>query len=214
MHRQLKLFALAFLTMFILPSFFPPLAQAKPPTDSVYTVPSEKTEEKPTESQSPVITPEKVNLDGTNEAHELPKETIYHLPPGQSFTLAFSPVLDLKEKDESKWFGLYYVPWMDATSRVQGGVNINGDTGWFEVAYHELMSRNVRRFYWGGGASLVVDTNDKMAPLTKLSSYNLFVLGGWEIQVTEMQSFRFETSYHRGTELQFLKLTLGLTFHF
>jgi hypothetical protein len=206
MRRQPKVFTLAF--------FLASVALANTSTDSVYIVPSESTTEKRTESTATTATPQAMGLDVTKGPQKQSTVAMAHLPPGQSLTLVLSRAHENSEPATNYWFGIHYVPWMDATNRVQAGVDITDKTGWFNVAYHNLLSRNLSRFYWGGGLSLIVDADDHFAPLVKLDNYNLFIAGGWELQMLAMQSLRIEASYHHGTEFRFLKGSLGYTFHF
>lgn len=173
------------------------VALAKPPADNTYTVPpDEKTEENNYVMRSRV----------SNSA--------YHLLPGPSVTLAFSPVYDLDQEEFTNWGAVHYAPWMDATQRLQVGVNLRSDVLWLEGAYHFLPTRNRYRFYWGGGFSVLINSEARLAPLSKIDNYFLMGVGGWEAQVNEHGSVRLEASYHQGTEDQFIKGLLGYTYHF
>jgi hypothetical protein len=206
MRRQPKLFTWMF--------FLSSVALANTSTDSVYVVPSESTMEKPAENSVPEATPQDLGLDVTKGPQHHSSVAMAHLPPGQSLTLVLSRAHENSQPVTNYWFGIHYVPWMDATNRVQAGIDIHDKTGWLNVAYHNLLSRNLSRFYWGGGVSLIIEAEDHFAPIVKLDNYNLFITGGWELQVLPMQSLRLEASYHHGTEFRFFKGALGYTFHF
>lgn len=192
-----NIFRMKQLIPFIALLFCSHLALAKPPVDNTYTVPPDEKKDE----NNYVIRPQ-----WSSEA--------YHLLPGPSVTLAFSPVYSLDQEEFTHWGAVHYSPWMDATQRVQVGASLRSDTIWFEGAYHVLPTRNRYRFYYGGGLSVLINSEARLAPLSKIDNYFLMGVGGWEAQIQKQGSLRLEAGYHQGTEDQFLKALLGYTYHF
>jgi hypothetical protein len=211
MRRQL---VIASLTLFLFIA-----AEAKNSENQTFIVPSPQSE-KPVE---PKVQPKPGNVSENIEAQGLDTNSVaqapvknqkYHLFPSDSVTLAFSLVDDLSKKDSSMWFGAHYAPWMDATNRVQVGLDLHDKTGLLQAAYHSLHSRTLSRYYWGGGLSMRIDSEEKLSNIVETENYYLFVTGGWDFQIAWRHSLRAEVSFHQGTEDHFIKGLGGYTYHF
>lgn len=207
MTRQLFLIGLTFFYCGI-------FAHAKPPEQNTVVVPSPKDE-----TPESVSEPVKNKLEQSGYASDTPlspasKAPLYHLPPRPSLTLALSRAYETSNDDHSGWIGVHVAPWMSATTRTQIGLDIHRDHGWLQVALHSLPTRNLYRLYWGGGISLVFDSDEELRPLLRLRNYHAFLAGGWELQVLRKQNVRFEVSFHQGTKTGYAKGTVGYTFLF
>ncbi len=185
---------------------------AKPPTDTVYVAP-------PPQEETPAPTTKEVDLqqsglDPDQPISAPPKAPTYHLEPRPSVTFALSRGYEISEEDHSGWLGLHVAPWMTATTRFQLGVDMHEGTGWIQAAAHSLPTRNLYRLYWGGGVSLILDSDRELRPLVDLDCYHLFLASGWEFQLFNRQNARFELSYHQGIDTAYVKALLGYTLQF
>ena len=185
---------------------------AKPPTDTVYVAPppQEETPAPPTKE----VDLQQSGLDPHQPISPAPKAPTYHLEPRPSVTFALSRGYEISEEDHSGWFGFHAAPWMTATMRFQLGVDMHEDIGWIQAAAHSLPTRNLYRLYWGGGVSLILDSDRELRPIVDLDSYHLFLASGWEFQLFKRQNARFEMSYHQGIETSYIKALLGYTLQF
>ncbi|MBY0384779.1 hypothetical protein K2X05_06430 [bacterium] len=185
---------------------------AKPPTDHTYVVPSPGQETPPPPTKE--VDLQQQGLDPDQRISPQPKAPTYHLEPRPSVTFSLSRAYELSEEDHSGWFGFHAAPWMTATTRFQIGVDLHEDIGWIQVAAHSLPTRNLYRLYWGGGVSLILDSDRQLRPIVDLDSYHLFLAGGWEFQLLERQNARFEFSFHQGLQTAYGKALLGYTLQF
>lgn len=208
MVRQLIILGLSFCSGF-------PLALAKPPTTSTYVVPSPK-DEKRNESEKENGPDKKeilelTNLDTSPTIASPPQPFLYHLPLRPSVTLAVSRDYNFNKDTSGGWVGAHVAPWVKPTSRLQIGVDIYKTFGWLQLAYHHMPTRNYTRFYWGGGASVMVDSKDELRPFLRLKSYYIFGTAGWEFQLLDTQNIRVEGSLHQSFQDTMFKLSLGYT---
>lgn len=188
-------------------------AVAAPPTNQVLTLPPDEPAVQKNESDKSMAVVQDQGLEQTNQTANIEYPT-FHLKPSPSFTITGSTVYDFDVEDNSEWLGLHLAPWMEATYRIQLGLDIYDRFGWLQAAYHVLESRTGRRFYWGGGVSAIVDTREDLRPLLKFKNYFAFLVGGLDVQIYRNQSIRFELSAHQSTELTLARGTIGYTVHF
>ena len=205
--RQLLIFILYVL-------FVSDFAFAKPPTDSTIVIPSPQNEKLDDKKEPITDLTDKNGLLIPKPAPEIKGPPTYHLEPRPSLTLALSRAYESSADEHSGWLGVHVAPWMTATTRTQLGLDIRDNYGWLQVALHSLPTRNLYRFYWGGGVSLLFDAQQELRPLLRLRNYHAFLAGGWELQLLDKQNVRFEATFHQGTETAFIKATLGYTFLF
>lgn len=205
MCRQLLIL---FLSVFF---FFPQQIYSATPTHQTLEIPSDEGPQK--EKYTP---PTNINIlqdqgleESQNPTHYQPPT--FHLKPSPSFSLTGSSVYNVQDNKLNTWLGLHVAPWMKATYRIQIGVDIYNRWAWPQVAYHQLISRNRTRFYWGGGISVVADSKEDLRSFLELENYYAFATGGWEWQVQPLYNIRLEASYHQSTDLSFIRGTLGLT---
>lgn len=189
------------------------IAMAATPSNQTLTLPPDEPAQQKSETDKSMSVIQDQGLDQTNQSSSIEYPT-FHLKPSPSFTIAGSMVHDFKAKDESEWLGLHLAPWMEATYRIQLGLDIYDRYGWLQAAYHVLHSRTGKRFYWGGGVSALVDTREDLRPLLKFKNYFAFVVGGFDLQVFHDQSIRIEISAHQSTETTLARGTIGYTIHF
>ncbi len=187
-------------------------AWASSRTEQTYVAPSPKQETPPPTKVD--VDLEQSGLDPHQPLSPLPQAPTYHLEPRPSATLALSRGYESDNEIHSGWIGLHIAPWMTATTRFQIGLDIHGGNGWLQLAAHSLPTRNLYRLYWGGGVSLILDSDKELRPLVDLDAYHLFVAGGWEFQILDRQNIRFELSVHPGLETTYAKALLGLTHQF
>lgn len=185
---------------------------AKPPTDHTYVVPSPGEETPPPPTKE--VDLQQQGLDPDQRISPPPKAPTYHLEPRPSVTLSLSRGYEVSEEDHSGWIGFHAAPWMTATTRFQIGVDLHEDVGWIQAAAHSLPTRNLYRLYWGGGVSLILDSDRELRPIVDLDSYHLFLAGGWEFQLLKRQNARFEFSFHQGLDTAYGKALLGYTLQF
>lgn len=186
---------------------------AATPTNQILTLPPDEPVEEKNETDKSMAVAQDQGLDQTNETANIRYQT-FHLKPSPSFTIAGSMAYDFQDEEESEWLGLHLAPWMEATYRIQFGLDIYDRYGWLQAAYHFLHSRTGKRFYWGGGVSALVDTREDLRPLLKFENYFAFLAGGFDFQVLQDQSIRLELSAHQSTETTLARATLGYTIHF
>ncbi len=185
---------------------------AKPPTDTVYVAP-------PPQEETPAPPTKEVDLQQSGLDPDQPisapaKAPTYHLEPRPSVTFALSRGYEISEEDHSGWLGFHVAPWMTATTRFQLGVDMHEGNGWIQAAAHSLPTRNLYRLYWGGGVSLILDSDRQLRPIVDLDCYHLFLASGWEFQLFNRQNVRFELSFHQGLESAYAKTLLGYTLQF
>lgn len=209
MVRQLILIGLSFCSV-------APFALAKPPTTSTYVVPSPTDEKNQIQKESELQTDAEANvidkgLDLPNIPPSQNHSLQYHLPLRPSATFAFSRNYDFKDDTNDGWIGLHGSPWVEPTSRWQLGIDIHKKTGWVQLAYHFLPTRNSHRPYWGFGASLLINSEDELRPALRLKNYYGSAIAGWEFQLMDNQSFRAEVSLHQSFERTLIKGLLGYT---
>jgi hypothetical protein len=185
---------------------------AKPPTDTVYVAPPPKQETPAPPTKE--VDLQQLGLDPDQAISEPPKAPTYHLEPRPSVTFALSRGYEISEENHSGWLGFHAAPWMTATTRFQLGVDMHKGKGWIQAAAHSLPTRNLYRLYWGGGMSLILDSDRELRPIVDLDCYYLFLVSGWEFQLFRRQNARFEVSYHQGIETAYVKALLGYTLQF
>ena len=135
----------------------------------------------------------------------------FHLKPSPSFTVTGHKAYNIEHQKMESWFGAHLAPWMTATERIQFGLDLRGRFVWTQAAYHRLLSRTRKRFYWGGGMSALADSKEDLRSFLEFENYFAFIAGGWEIQLRPAYNLRLETSYHQSTNSGSLRATLGMT---
>lgn len=186
---------------------------------SIAATPTHQTLEIPSDEASPPKTPPPYHpthqlQDQGLEISKNPSDVFnpsFHLKPSPSFTIAGHSAYNIKTEKMETWFGLHVAPWMTATHRIQLGLDVHSRFAWTHIAYHNLLSRTQKRFYWGGGVSTVADSQEDLRSFLEFENYFAFVAGGWELQLQPEYNLRVEVSYHQSTELGYARGTLGLT---
>lgn len=194
---------------------FAQTVHAVPPTNQVITVPSDDLNKEP-ETKDPDKSLELIQdqgLDNTTNSTALDYPT-FHLKPAPSFTVVMHGAYDVQAEEIRPWVGVHLAPWMTATYRIQLGLDIYDRYGWLQAAYHQLISRTGKRFYWGGGLSSVVDSREDLRPLLEFENFYAFAVAGLDVQLLHQHSVRFEASYHQSTEFAFVRGTVGFTTYF
>ncbi|MCC6138320.1 MAG: hypothetical protein IT287_06785 [Bdellovibrionaceae bacterium] len=208
MFRQLLILFLGYF-------LFVQTAHAVPPTNPVLTIPSDDIKKEPDikDSDKSLELIQDQGLENTTNSSARDYPT-FHLKPSPSFTAVMHGAYNLEEKKTRTWIGIHLAPWMTPTYRIQLGLDVYDRYGWLQAAYHQLLSRTGKRFYWGGGVSAVVDTREDLRPLLELENYYAFAVTGLDLQLMQQHSLRFEASYHQSTDFAFVRGTVGFTTYF